>query len=159
VRRAGFDLTHPYVAQWWGAVIGPSGLALLRRLPVLWTEREPARIGADELAHSLGLGGGTAQNSRLQRTLERTVRFGLAECDQPGQTLSVYTEVSPLLGRRLDRLPEWSRRAHDRLLGQHVDRLAGLTEPTPGVTAVTARLDRLRHPTGPGLAPVPVLGR
>ena len=62
-------------------------------------------------------------------------------------------------GRRLDRLPEWSRRAHDRLLGQHVDQLAGVTDPTPEVTAVTARLDRLQHPTGPGLAPVPVLGR
>ena len=59
VCRAGFDLTHPYVEQCWGAVIGPSGLAIMRRLPVLWTEREPARIGADELAHSLGLGGGT----------------------------------------------------------------------------------------------------
>ena len=34
------------------AVIGPSDLALMRRLPVLWTEREPTRIGVDELAHS-----------------------------------------------------------------------------------------------------------
>ena len=65
-------------------MIGPSGLALMRRLPVLWTEREPARIGADELAHSLGLGGGTAPNSRLQRTLERTVRFGWPSGSSPG---------------------------------------------------------------------------
>ena len=79
-------------------MIGPSGLALMRRLPVLWTEREPARIGVDELAHSLGLGGGTAQNSRLQRTLECTVRFGLADWGQPGRRLSVYTEVPPLQG-------------------------------------------------------------
>ena len=81
----------------------------------------------------------------------------LADWGQPGRMLSVYTEVPPLQGRRLDRLPEWSRRAHGRLLGQHVDQLAGITGPPPGVTAVMARLDRLNHPTGPGLAPV--LGR
>ncbi len=159
VRRAGFDLTHPYVEQCWGAVVGPSALAVMRRLPVLWPEREPARLGFYELAQSLGLGGGTGPNSRLRRTLDRTVRFGLAEWAQPGRTLEVYTEVPPLQAHRLDRLPDWSRQAHERLLDRHVEQLAGVTSPRPEVAAITARLDRLERPSGPGLAPVSAFGR
>lgn len=159
VRRAGFDLTHPYVEQCWGAVIGPSGLAIMRRLPVLWTEQEPARISLAELARSLGLGAGTGENSRLQRSLERMVRFGLAGWAEPERVLGVYSEVPPLRGRRLEQLPEWSRRAHGRLLGAHVDHLVADGNHSPEVAAVSARLDRLQRPNGPGLTPIPAVGR
>ena len=159
VRQVGFDLTHPYVEQCWGAVIGPSGVAIMRRLPVLWIEREPARVRADDLGRSLGLGAGGGQNSRLQRSLERTVRFGLAEWAEPGRVLGVYTDVPPLRGRRLEQLPEWSRRAHDRLLSAHVDHLVSVGTGNPEVAAVSARLDRLQRPNGPDRTPVPTVGR
>jgi hypothetical protein len=49
VRRVGFPLDDPYVEQVWAAVIGPSALLVLRRLPVLWLEREPAVVDLREL--------------------------------------------------------------------------------------------------------------
>jgi len=36
VRRVGFDLSDTYVEQCWSAVIGPSAVVLLRRMPELW---------------------------------------------------------------------------------------------------------------------------
>jgi hypothetical protein len=44
VRRVGFTLDDSYVEQVWAGVIGPSALLVLRRLPVLWREREPAVV-------------------------------------------------------------------------------------------------------------------
>ena len=154
VGRLGFDLRHPYVEQCWGAAIGPSAVALLRRLPVLWAEGEPARVDAGQLAQSLGLGAGAG---RLGRSLDRTVRFGLAEWAAPGQALRIYTEVPPLTERRLARLPEWTQRAHGRLLAEHLDRLAVVA--TPGVSAITARLDRFQDQARPTRSDVPGLGQ
>jgi hypothetical protein len=70
----------------------------------------------------------------------------------PGNELGVRTEVAPLSGRQLARLPEWTRQVHDRLLGMHLDRLAlahtdmSLQPGRPFDTArITARLDHLQH--------------
>ena len=54
VRQVGFGLTDPYVEQCWSAVVGPSTTLLLRRLPELWREHQPAQIEASELGRSLG---------------------------------------------------------------------------------------------------------
>jgi CGNR zinc finger len=51
-----FALDDPYVEQVWAGVIGPSAVLALRRLPVLWREREPALVDLRELGQSLGLG-------------------------------------------------------------------------------------------------------
>jgi hypothetical protein len=79
--------------------------------------------------------------------------------------LGVRTEVAPLSGRQLARLPEWTRQVHDRLLGTHLDRLALAPADrtldldrfldTARITArldrfldtarITARLDHLQH--------------
>jgi hypothetical protein len=48
VRRLGFTLEDPYVEQVWAGVIGQSALLVLRRLPVLWREREPAVVDLRE---------------------------------------------------------------------------------------------------------------
>jgi hypothetical protein len=70
----------------------------------------------------------------------------------PGDELGVRTEVAPLSGRRLARLPEWTRQVHDRLLGTHLDRLAlahtnRTLDPDQflDTARVTARLDHLQH--------------
>ena len=36
VRQVGFDLSDTYVEQCWSAVVGPSAVVLLRRMPELW---------------------------------------------------------------------------------------------------------------------------
>src|SRR5680860_307720 len=90
VRRAGFDLSDPYVEHCWGPVIGPSATLLLRRMPALWTERVPATITHNELGRSLGLGAGAGANSRLMNSLDRVVRYGLGAWHEQGRSLDVY---------------------------------------------------------------------
>lgn len=94
----------------------------------------------------------TSGNSDIKSDT-RHVRFGLAQPARDGAGLDVHRQVAPLSGRQLDRAPEWTRRAHDALLGTHLDQLA--TTPTQPLS-MTARLDRLQHsPTpsdGPGQA-------
>lgn len=149
VARAGFPLDHPYVEQCWAPALGPSAVLLLRRLPDAWRQHAPAVLEVDELARSLGLGAVSGANSRFGRTLERIVQARFAEWTVPGETLSVYAEVRPLGERTLDRAPTSTRATHERLLGEHLDRLAQ-PPPSPGTGAVvadiTARLDRLQQP-------------
>ena len=159
VRRAGFDLSDPYVEQCWGPVIGPSATLLLRRMPTLWTERVPATITHSELGSSLGLGAGAGANSRLMNSLDRVVRYGLGAWHEQGRSLDVYLRAPGLLPHQLERLPEWARRAHERLLDAPVHRLAEPEDTGPKVAAVTARLDRLRPPRVIEPANVPVRTR
>jgi hypothetical protein len=145
VRRVGFTLDDPYVEQVWAGVIGPSALLVLRRLPVLWREREPAVVDLRELGQSLGLGSSLARSGRTWRTIERLVGFGMAHW-LSGDDLGVRTEVAPLNARQLARLPEWTGQVHDRLLGAHLDRLAlAHTDRTIDAARITARLDHLQH--------------
>jgi hypothetical protein len=70
----------------------------------------------------------------------------------PGDEVGVRTQVAPLSGRQLPRVPEWTRQVHDRLLGMHFDRLT-LAQPDRTVdpdrsldtARITARLDHLQH--------------
>jgi hypothetical protein len=118
---------------------------------VLWREREPALVDLRELGQSLGLGASVARSGRTRRTIERLVGFGVAHW-LPGDELGVRTEVAPLSSRQLARVPEWTRRVHDRLLGTHVDRFTlAHTDRTLDpdrfldTARITARLDHLRH--------------
>jgi hypothetical protein len=145
VHRVGFDLTDPYVEQCWGAVIGPSATLLLRRLPELWVERVPAAIGASDLSRSLGLGVGVGDRSRLTNTLDRLVRFGLARPSPEGAGLDVFRQVPPLAPRQLDRLPSWTRHAHERLFGPHLEEIGDAARHQASIASITARLDRIQN--------------
>ena len=142
VLRASFNLLNPYVEQCRGGGDQPE-----RPGPPAPSAGPVDRAGADrhrgdELVHSLGLNGGEAQHSRLQCTLERTVRFGLAEWGQPGRTLSAYTKVSP----RRD--TDWTGSPSGRVEPTTGWRANTSTSSpaSPTSTAATARLDRLRAP-------------
>lgn len=149
VRRVGFDLTDPYVEQCWAPILGPSSTLLLRRLPELWRQQDPAQVEASELSRSLGLGAGTGKNSRIASTMDRLVRFGFAQPHGPGRDhLDVYLEVPPLQARHLAKVPQWSRDAHDRLLGAHLEGFEGVSEHQAKIAAATARLDRVQHFSG-----------
>lgn len=159
VARAGLPLDHPYLEQCWAPALGPSAVLLLRRLPELWHHQAPAELDVDAFARSLGLGAARGANSRFARTLERVVQARFAEWTVPGETLAVYAEVRPLGIYALERVPASTRDAHERLLGEHLDRLAQPQPPpeTRSVVAdITARLDRLQQPRPGG---VPALGR
>jgi hypothetical protein len=146
VRRLGFDLSDPYVEQCWGAVLGPTGVAILRRAPVLWSHSEPALVPAAELAQSLGLGTSHDTNSRFSRAVERLVSFRVAVWVDEGTSLGIYTELPPLGPRSLERAPSWTRETHERLLSARLDNLAAtVTAPNPRVASITARLDQLQQ--------------
>jgi hypothetical protein len=159
VARAGFPLDHAYLERCWVTALGPSAVLLLRRLPELWRQQAPAVVDVDGFARSLGLGAAQGGNSRFGRTLERVVQARFAEWTVPGETLTVYAEVRPLGERVLDRVPASTREVHDRLLREHLDRLAQPQPPseTSAVVAdINSRLDRLQEPS-PGSSPA--LGR
>lgn len=155
VARAGFELSDPYLEACWAPVVGPSSTLLLRQCPERWKAGVPARVEAADLARSIGLGRGTARNSPLTRTLERLERFGFVHRVSATE-LSVYTEVPPVPGRQLDRLPAWNRSRHEDLLGAHLDALsrAAASPQTAGAPhmQMSQRLTHLRTagPKPPG---------
>lgn len=151
VRRVGFELTDPYVEQCWSAVVGPSSTLLLRRMPVLWTERVPAEIPTTELSRSIGLGRGAGPSSRLAAILKRLEQFRLVRrAGVPDDHFEVFVEVPPLTRGQLVRVPEWTRASHERLFGAHLDGLADASERDAKIASITARLDRLQRLNGRG---------
>lgn len=145
IRNVGFELEHPYVEQCWAAVIGPSSVLLLRRLPALWSAEVPAVVDAAEFARSLGLGSGTKPTGRLHNTLGRLTYFGLAERSPDGSGLDVYCQVPVLSPRQLAQVPWMTREAHERIFGEHLRTLAdgdGHAESTP---RILSRLDQLQN--------------
>ncbi len=156
VRRVGFDLSDPYLEQCWSAVVGPSSTLLLRRMPVLWADNTPGEIRAAELSRSLGLGRGVGERSRLMSTMNRLVQYRLARPDPDGAGLEVFRQVSPLTPHQLERVPQWTREAHERLFGTHLEQIDDLAQHQANVASITARLDHIQHSSGrptDGLAP------
>ncbi len=163
VQRVGFDLTHPYVEQCWSAVAGPSSTLFLRRMPTLWREQVPAVVEASDLSRSLGLGVNVGDNSRFANMLGRLVQFRLGRLDPDGAGFDVYRQVGPLSPRQLDRVPRWTRDAHERIFGEHLSRVAEAAGHSANVASLTARLDRLQHgparPSNGASAPGQAVGR
>lgn len=159
IHRIGFGLTHPYVEQCWGALLGPSGIAILRRMPVLWTDQEPAHVPSAELGASLGLTEHTGDQSRFGRALSRLARFRLGEWLEHGSVLSIYTEVAPLTEHQLRHVPNWTRSTHDHLLDRHLKEVAGRQNPGGTVADITARLDLLQQTRANQLNSNQALGR
>jgi hypothetical protein len=95
-------------------VVGAGGPSDAWNRPRCWpSTRRPARASrrrtssADlsELGQSLGLGPSVARSGRAWRTIERLVGFGMAHW-LAGDEVGVRTEVAPLSGRQLARVPE-----------------------------------------------------
>ena len=147
VQRVGFDLRDPYVEQCWSAVVGPSSTLLLRRMQELWDVDRPGGIGAVELSRSLGLGLGVGERSRLMTTMSRLVQYRLARPVPDGAGLEVFRQVPPLTPHQLDRVPQWTRDTHERLLDTHLEQFDDLTQHQANVASITARLDRIQYGT------------
>ena len=163
VRRIGFDLSDTYVEQCWSAVVGPSAVVLLRRMPELWNHEVPARISASDLSRSIGLGAGTGANSRLVATMDRLTKFGLARQGTNPDHLDVFLEVAPLQAHQLHRVPKWTRDAHERLFSAHLECFDGVAEHRSEVTNAAVDLEQFRErATKPSPSPEPArqaLGR
>lgn len=145
IRNVSFDLEHPYVEQCWSAVIGPSSVLLLRRLPALWSAEVPAVVDAAESARSLGLGSSTSPTSHLHNTLGRLTYFRLAERSPDGSGLDVYCQVPALSPRQLAQVPWMTREAHERIFDEHLRTLAQGEGHATNAPRIVSRLNQLQN--------------
>lgn len=112
----GFDPRADYVERFWLGVLGPSTLWFLRRV-VSGLDRSPAGFELDvaDTAQALGIAAEKktlGKTSIFARTIDRTVKFGMARRDPDGG-LSVRRRLPPLAQRHLLRLPASLREEHE----------------------------------------------
>jgi len=110
-----FPVQHQYIELLWLPVVGPSTTWLLRRLAGL-ASVSPAgcKVVLAELSESLGLGLAAGQNSSMQRSVRRLIRFGLA--DWTAGTLEVAGTVPPIPNVYLHKMSVGLVRSHDKMM-------------------------------------------
>lgn len=111
----------PYIEAVWLGVLGPSATWAWERLARIASARPSSVVDIADLATSLGLGTGMGPNAPISRTLARVVAFDAAR--RVGDTLAVRLALPDLAARRLARLSNTARLAH-----QH---LAAVRHPAP----------------------------
>lgn len=115
VEAHGHDPRGPYARQFWLPLVGPSTL-LTAGLLVGGLERAPAgfRVDLVRLGQALGVPGAAGANAKIVRTLDRLVRFGLAELHAGGPVplLRVRRAWPPLTARQRSRLPSFLAESH-----------------------------------------------
>ncbi len=114
VEACGHRPGSPYIEAVWLGILGPSTTWAWQRLARLAAVRPATVIDTADLAVSLGLGEGLAQNAPISRTLCRMVAFHAAE--RHGTTLAVRLALGDVSGRQLDRLARSARSAHDQII-------------------------------------------
>ena len=114
VEAHGHDPRTSYPGRYWLPVVGPSAL-LSARLLVEGLEASPHGYEAEVVAlgQALGLPGAGGSQSRIARTLDRLVAFGLAEV-HPADPLLYRVRLAwpPLTRRQLARLPAFLAELH-----------------------------------------------
>jgi hypothetical protein len=152
VRRVGFTLDDPSVEQVWAGVIGPSALLVLRRLPALWCESEPAVVDMRELGQSLGLGRSLARSGRTWRTIERIVGFGIWPTGCRATSSAYAPRWRPSKPASSPDYPSGPARSTTSCSALDLDQLAlGHTDRaldpdwSLDTARITARLDHLQH--------------
>ena len=112
IDRVGHDARSRYVEQFWLGVLGPSTTWFLR-LVAHRLDREPEGFALDlrATARALGLGPPEGRHSPLQRSIERTVRFGLARA-VGHDGLDVRRRLPPLNRGQVARLPDAVQHDH-----------------------------------------------
>lgn len=111
VEAMGHDPRSAYAHDYWLPILGPSALAVIRKLiERLEADGERTTVDVAELAASVGLGSSTTvtRNSRIVATLNRLCQFGLAEAHGGPNDVTLYrvrTAWAPITRRQAERLP------------------------------------------------------
>jgi hypothetical protein len=113
IDHLGHDPRSKYVEWFWLAIVGPSTVWLMRRM-VDALDHAPDGFTLDltECAAALGIGGAPGRHSAMQRTVRRTLQFGLARA-RDDQSIDVRRWLPPLTLAQVNRLPSSLRAAHD----------------------------------------------
>jgi len=111
IDSVGFDARSAYVETYWLAVLGPSAVLTLRRVAD-WLEDRPSgiEISLEDLARTLGLGGGTGRHATIVRTLDRLTQFDMATI--AGDRYAVRSLLPRLSARYRRRLPPYLAQRH-----------------------------------------------
>ena len=112
VERLGHRPGSPYIELVWLGILGPSATLAWQRLARQAAAVPSSKLDVVDLSVSLGLGTGLGRNSIVSRTLTRLVAFDVAQ--RCGDTLAVRLALPDLPQRRLTRLSNSARLAHDR---------------------------------------------
>jgi hypothetical protein len=116
-RAYGISPLDPYVEWCWTPVVGPTTVALVRRVAALVDAGE-ASIPCADMGRLLGIQASDelTPSSPLTRTMRRAQQFGLAFWgpDQPGVyvTFGIFDQMPVLRARNLQRLPLLLRQRH-----------------------------------------------
>jgi hypothetical protein len=134
VDQRGFPGLSLYADLFWLPIIGPSSLALFRRVNVHLRPNEHAcEFRFEVLSSALGLGRGASKNAPLPRAIDRCVRFGLAK-RTGANSFAVRRFVSPISRHHLSLLPPELQELHDSYLAAAT---TPATAPAPAPTAPT----------------------
>lgn len=120
--QVGFALDHPYVEFVYTPLLGPTAVALLRRIGLLLSaDRTDVEVDAVTLSNELGIRASHTEalgnRSPLMKSLTRLTRRRLAE--QIGtRHYGIYQEVPALGPDDLHRVPESARAIHHRALAR-----------------------------------------
>jgi hypothetical protein len=116
-RAYGISPLDPYVEWCWTPVVGPTTVALVRRVAALVNAGEE-RIACSDMGRLLGIQASDelSPSSPLTRTMRRAQQFGLAFWgpEQPGVyvTFGIFDQMPVLRARNLQRLPLLLRQRH-----------------------------------------------
>ena len=113
IDQLGHDPRSQYVEWFWLSVLGPSTIWLLRRVgDALDHAPDGFTLDLNECGAALGLGGAPSRHSAMQRTLRRTLQFGVARAHND-HVIDVRRRLPPLNRTQVSRLPSSLRVAHD----------------------------------------------
>jgi hypothetical protein len=114
--EAGYDPRSEYAEHFWLPLLGPSTVALLRRLAMgLDQWPDGFECSTRELSWSLGLGR-LGPGASFGRILRRSEDFGMARLE-PDSQLLVRRLMPPVPLRMVRRLPVWLQEAHREYQG------------------------------------------
>lgn len=118
----GYDAAGDYPERFWMPIMGPSSVALLRRLNSE-LERAPEGFPLDlgEAARWLGVATRTDPRGTIVRTVERCCTFGLAR-SAGHRHLAIRRFVPPLSYRQIRHLPDGLREEHVEWQRQAIQR-------------------------------------
>lgn len=122
VEMVGLDARGPYAERFWLPILGPTSIALLRRLNEE-LERTPRGfvLDLDDAARWLGVGVRSNTRGPIVRTIERCCSFGLTSLDEAGELL-VRRHAPPLTRRQVGHLPAELQMEHARWKREGVGR-------------------------------------
>jgi hypothetical protein len=112
IDRLGHDPHSAYVETYWLGILGPSTTWLMRRLAAgLDLQPDGYDLDPAETARCLGLGDKGGRSSPFVRSLQRLVKFELAQPSGRDE-LAVRRRIPPLSRRHLQRLPVSLQESH-----------------------------------------------